>query len=102
MIVLIPSYEPDARLVTLVRSLRAVPGLRVLVVADGSGPAYAAHFNSVAALGATVLEHEVNRGKGAALKTGFGHALTTWPGESLVCADSDGQHAPLDLSLIHI
>ena len=84
MIVLIPSYEPDIRLVRLVESLRMVRGLRVLVVDDGSGPAYAALFAAVAALGATVLVHEVNRGKGAALKTGFSHALATWPGESLV------------------
>ncbi len=97
MIVLIPSYEPDTRLVTLVGSLRAVPGLRVLVVDDGSGPAYAAHFAAVIALGATVVTHEVNRGKGAALKTGFAHALATWSGEPLVCADSDGQHAPADI-----
>ena len=97
MIVLIPSYEPDIRLVRLVESLRMVRGLRVLVVDDGSGPAYAALFAAVAALGATVLVHEVNRGKGAALKTGFSHALATWPGESLVCADSDGQHAPADI-----
>ena len=98
MIVLIPSYEPDHRLTGLVEALvEADPALRVLVVDDGSGPAYAAVFAAADALGATVLAHAGNRGKGAALRTGFTHAAATWPGEDVVCADSDGQHGVIDV-----
>ena len=64
-LVLIPAYEPDDRLVTLVASL--VPQYPVLVVDDGSGPDYAAVFSECARAGARVVHHTHNRGKGAAL-----------------------------------
>ena len=44
-----------------------------------------------------MVRHETNRGKGRALKTGFHHAAALWPGEDVVCADSDGQHTPADV-----
>lgn len=97
MIVLIPSYEPDARLVEIVTRLRGIADWQVVVVDDGSGPAYATWFDAVRALGAEVLSHSVNLGKGRALKTGFAHVLAHHPGADVVCADSDGQHAPEDI-----
>lgn len=97
MIVLVPSFEPDARLPELVAHLAGADGLRVLVVDDGSGPGYARHFDAARRAGAEVLSHPVNRGKGAALRTGFAHVLAHHPGEAVVCADSDGQHTPLDI-----
>ncbi len=69
----------------------------MLVVDDGSGPDFREVFDATAALGAVVVRHEVNRGKGRALKTGFHHAAALWPGEDVVCADSDGQHTPADV-----
>ena len=71
MIILIPSYHPDERLLSLADDLRDLPGLRVLVVDDGSGPTFAHVFRSLEGRGVTVLRHPLNRGKGAALKTGF-------------------------------
>jgi putative flippase GtrA len=98
MIVLVPAYEPDGRLVDLVHDLLAAdPTLHVLVVDDGSGAASHGVFDASAALGAVGVAHEVNRGKGRALKTGFHHAAALWPGEDVVCADSDGQHTPADV-----
>ncbi|MGB7981365.1 MAG: bifunctional glycosyltransferase family 2/GtrA family protein [Candidatus Nanopelagicales bacterium] len=98
MIILIPAYEPDVRLVSLVTELiRATPRLEVVVVDDGSGPRYATVFDRVAALGAEVLGHPVNCGKGAALKTGLAHVARTRPGAPVVCADSDGQHTMTDI-----
>jgi glycosyltransferase involved in cell wall biosynthesis len=97
MIVLIPSFEPDDRLEQIVGDLITQSGLHVVVVDDGSGPEYADHMSAVADLGATVLTHPVNRGKGAALRTGIEHILQAHPGESVVCADSDGQHSPVDV-----
>lgn len=98
MIVLVPALEPDHRMVDLVRDLLvADPCLHVLVVDDGSGPGFAGVFDAATALGALVVRHEVNRGKGRALKTGFHHARALWPGEDVVCADSDGQHTPADV-----
>ncbi len=98
MIVLIPSYEPTARLVEVVRGLRRrEPGIAVLVVDDGSGPAYAHRFAEAEAHGAEVIGYATNRGKGHALKAGFTHLLATRPGADVVTADSDGQHTPADV-----
>jgi glycosyltransferase involved in cell wall biosynthesis len=97
VIALIPSYEPDERLTHLVADLAGIDGVQVLVVDDGSGPAYAAVFAAAALAGAEVLTHGTNRGKGAALRTGFDHIRRHHPGEPVVCADSDGQHSLLDI-----
>jgi putative flippase GtrA len=98
VIVLIPAYEPDERLARLVADLRAsAPGVRVLVVDDGSGPAYRALLDRVRGPGCTVLTYPDNRGKGCALKTGFAYAERRYPGEPVVCADSDGQHSVADI-----
>lgn len=94
-VILIPAFEPDERLVDLVRTLGA--GAPVLVVDDGSGPAFAEVFAEVRAAGATVLAHARNRGKGAALRTGFVAASVRWPAASVVTADADGQHTAADI-----
>lgn len=98
MIILIPSYEPGAHLVPLVRRLRELrSGAEVVVVDDGSGPEYARVFDAAHDAGATILRHAHNRGKGAALKTGFDHLAAVHPGEDVVTADADGQHTPSDI-----
>ena len=98
MVVLVPAYEPDQRLLAVVAELRRrAPDWQVLMVDDGSGRAYTHLFTDVAALGATVLTHPENRGKGAALRTGFAWIIEHAPGEAAVCADSDGQHRIRDV-----
>ena len=98
MIVLIPAYEPDLRLADLVRTIRTThPDQQILVVDDGSGPAYGSVFDAAAAAGAEVIGHPVNRGKGYALRSGFAHIERHHPGEDVVCADCDGQHALTDV-----
>jgi glycosyltransferase involved in cell wall biosynthesis len=98
MVVLIPAYEPDQHLVDIVAELRRqAPTWQVVVVDDGSAPRYSCVFTMVAALGATVIAHDKNRGKGAALKTGFAWVRSHAPGETVVCADSDGQHLVHDI-----
>ncbi|MDO5285577.1 MAG: glycosyltransferase family 2 protein [Actinomycetia bacterium] len=101
MIVLIPSYEPDHRLVRLLTELRQeLPQAEVLVVDDGSGPRYRPVVAEAAAAGATVIAHDRNRGKGAALKTGLRWVTEHAPGSDVVCADSDGQHRPYDVARV--
>lgn len=99
MIVLIPAYEPDRKLLDLLRDLaREAPELAVVVVVDdGSGPLYAHVFSDASRLGADVIGFATNRGKGAALKHGFAHIARHYPGQAVVCADSDGQHAVVDI-----
>ena len=96
MTVLIPAYEPDDRLVDLVAALPD----RIVVVDDGSGPRYAHLFQRLRSMGATVLTHPVNLGKGAALRTGYAHLRASHPDEPVVCADSDGQHTAADIAAV--
>lgn len=98
MIILIPAYEPDARLTALVTSLRAAdPRAGILVVDDGSGSHFADIFAATRAAGAEVIGYGVNRGKGRALKAGLGYVHEFYPGQDVVCADSDGQHTVNDI-----
>lgn len=61
-IVVIPSYEPEERLIKLTAQLVA-KDLDVIVVDDGSGEKYLPIFDQLA--GARVLRHAENQGKGA-------------------------------------
>ncbi|WP_318244253.1 glycosyltransferase family 2 protein [Oerskovia rustica] len=98
MIVLIPAYEPDVALVRLVAALRATREVRgIVVVDDGSGPGSRPVLDDVAHLGAVVVGFPANRGKGAALRYGLAEVARRWPGEDVVCADADGQHAVADV-----
>lgn len=98
MIVLIPAFEPDHALVDLIEELD--PRWHVVVVDDGSGEGYTPIFTEAQLSGATVLTLPTNRGKGSALKTGYRYIQTTFPGEAVVCADSDGQHRPDDIAAV--
>ena len=98
-IVLIPAYCPDEELIALVRDLREMD-LSVVVVNDGSR---AEHEPVFAAIGgyADILTHEVNKGKGAALKTGLDYIRQTYDiPYVVVTADADGQHLPEDILLV--
>ena len=65
----------------------------VIVIDDGSSD----RTGDVArAGGAIVLRHDVNRGKGAALKTGFAWALEHGY-DGVITLDADGQHLPSEI-----
>lgn len=100
--VLIPAYRPPRALVDIVAGLaRDESGMvrAIVVVDDGSGPAFEPLFDQVEGQPrVSLLRHAVNLGKGAALKTGFNHILVTWPEiASIVTADADGQHTVADI-----
>jgi glycosyltransferase involved in cell wall biosynthesis len=90
--VLIPAYQEGCRIGAVVREvLPFCP--RIVVVDDGSADDTA---EVARAAGATVLVHAHNRGKGAALQTGFDYAREQ--GAAFVLTmDGDGQHAPADI-----
>ena len=96
-VALVPSYEPDERLVEVARDL-SERGFDVVVIDDGSGPAYDGVF-SQAALFSTVIGYNDNRGKGAAIKSGIQCLLRTYADDTIVVTvDGDGQHAPADVA----
>ena len=107
-IALIPAYEPDRKMLGVIADLGKT-GFDVVVVDDGSGPEYAELFEQAAeripgksGRGVTLLIHDVNRGKGAALKTGldFINNFMVIRGEEtqnvIVAVDADGQHLAVD------
>lgn len=65
----------------------------VIVVDDGSSDRTAAIARRA---GAHVIVHEANKGKGAALKTGF-KAAADLGADVIVTMDSDGQHNPAEI-----
>lgn len=97
--VIIPSLEPDERLPRLLADMKQAGIRNIVLVDDGSGPAYAPFFEQAQRdWGCVVLRHAVNLGKGRALKTAFNHCLNTWPdAPGAITADSDGQHSPKDI-----
>lgn len=95
-LVLIPAYEPDEQLVRLTRRLKEA-GMDILVVNDGSGPAYEDVFARVSRC-ATVITLEKNSGKGAALKAGMAHIRDHMEQcEYFITCDADGQHRVEDV-----
>jgi glycosyltransferase involved in cell wall biosynthesis len=97
--IVIPAYQPDARLLALVAELRDASDLPIVVVDDGSSHCCADLFDAIADLpGVTLLRHAINLGKGAALKTAFNHCLCTYEDlAGVVTADADGQHLCADV-----
>lgn len=97
--VILPSYNPSQKLVETVQGLLRSGFDDIIVINDGSGDASLPYFEAVKAFeGVTVLSHEVNKGKGKALKTGFAYFLENRKNSSgVVTTDDDGQHSPSDI-----
>ncbi|MCX7614839.1 MAG: glycosyltransferase, partial [Clostridiales bacterium] len=70
MVVLIPAFEPDEKLIKLIKDLRQHCTFQMIVVDDGSGSNYRTIFDQAQSLGCNILRYENNRGKGYALKAG--------------------------------
>ncbi|MFG0306502.1 MAG: DUF2062 domain-containing protein [Phycisphaerales bacterium JB040] len=97
--VLVPSYNHGRSLPGVLRGLETL-GLRVIVVDDGStdgtGRVLEAFRRERPDTRLTVLRHDRNRGKAAALRTGFGEALRLGHTHA-VSIDADGQLDPADI-----
>ena len=91
IIALIPAYEEGPRIGAVVEAARR--HLPVVVVDDGSRDDTSDRARSA---GATVLRQLPNAGKGAALRTGFRHALDAGA-PAVVTLDADGQHDPAEI-----
>ena len=100
--VLVPAWQPEARLPTLLGELLEGGFGVIVVVDDGSRPECRSVFAEVAALPRVeLLRHAVNLGKGRALKTGFNHLLDSHPEcTGVVTADADGQHTSEDIERV--
>ena len=87
----IPAYNEERTIRALAQSALAVCP-RVLVVDDGSADTTVAQLQ---ALPITLLQHPINQGKAASLRSAFAHALVH-DARCVVTLDGDGQHDPHD------
>ena len=71
--VILPSLDPDEKLNAVIDGLLSQGFTDIILVNDGSKPENLHYFTDAAAAHPEIqlLHHEVNRGKGAALKTAF-------------------------------
>ena len=93
-IILIPAYEPDSKLLKLLREIdNKYP---VVVVNDGSSKFYSDIFEAAKKY-AHVMSYSKNMGKGYALKTGLNYIEDTFiENYVVVTMDADGQHELTD------
>jgi glycosyltransferase involved in cell wall biosynthesis len=93
-LVIIPALNEGNRITHVIDGVRrSAVDIDVLVVDDGSSDDTAAQAR---AHGARVLSHPFNLGYGAALQTGYKHALRHGYAY-VVQIDADGQHDPADV-----
>ena len=94
-VILIPSLEPDERLPAYIQKLKDAGFGHIVVIDDGSSKAFWPVFDEIRKVEDTVvLTHDVNRGKGIALKTGYRYIRENLPDISgVITADADGQHS---------
>jgi putative flippase GtrA len=98
MIVIIPAYDPNEKLLLHIDEIGQNSNYSILIVNDGSSESCRSIFHQAENKGCTVLSHETNQGKGAALKTAYSYIIDHLPDEdSVVCADCDGQHSWEDI-----
>lgn len=97
--IIIPSLNPDEKLMQVVQSLVDTGFEDIVLVNDGSDKDHLAPFEEAARYEqVTVLTHEVNRGKGRGLKTAFEFCIKNRPDiEGVITVDGDNQHRAQDI-----
>ncbi|MCX6704655.1 MAG: glycosyltransferase family 2 protein [Candidatus Woesebacteria bacterium] len=93
--IVIPLFNEEKHIVKVLKDL--VPyKLQIVVVDDGSTDQSRIKIKDLRLKNTTLLEHKINLGKGAAMKTGADYAFGRG-GEAVIFMDSDGQHNPDNL-----
>lgn len=96
--VIIPALNPDNKLIELINNITTTTTLnniikKIIIVDDGSDTKHQAIFQELIRNypDLTIRHHPQNRGKGAALKTGFAYVQKHFPDiDGVATMDSDG------------
>ena len=96
--VVIPCFNEASTILDLLERVRSAPvaSKQIIVVDDGSSDGTRELLQGLQADDLTVLLHERNRGKGAALATGFAAAR----GEICIVQDADLEYDPAEYPLV--
>ena len=94
IVVLIPAYNEQSVIGDVLREIRRAGYSDIVVVDDGSSDETYSRAQQVD--GVIALRHFINRGKGAAMKTGI-EATKILGADIVVTMDGDGQHDPQDI-----
>ena len=93
--IVIPAYNEEATIRDVVKAALDQCD-KVIVVDDGSVDKT---IEKIEGLPITLIKHEINKGKAAALWTGFMSALDQGV-DAIITIDGDGQHAAADVPLL--
>ena len=102
-VIVVPALDPDGTLPGFAASLLERGAEQVVVVDDGSREGCRGIFRELEAMtDCTVLRHQVNQGKGRAMKDAFAYIKQQerWTGCAVVTADADGQHSVEDICAV--
>lgn len=95
--IIIPSYNPDEKLIKVVEGLKEKGFHDIIIVNDGSDSNHQEPFKKLDGE-YTIIHHKENKGKGRAMKTAFSfcaenrkHSL------GVITVDGDNQHKPEDV-----
>ena len=100
-LIVIPAYQPLESLVPLTKEIFEIFE-NVLVIDDGGQEKYAHIFKQLDEMGAIIVTHAINQGKGRALKSAINYCLLHPEvcQAGIITVDADGQHRPADISKI--
>jgi glycosyltransferase involved in cell wall biosynthesis len=100
--IIIPAYNPDEELTRLVDDIISAQFSRVIIVNDGSNEECTGIFRELEGISqCVVLHHNVNQGKGKALKTAFSYFNKHYADSTgLITIDADGQHTVKDMKKV--
>lgn len=92
--IVVPVFNEEKVIQDVIAVIKKSSFLNIIIVDDGSSDKT---FEKVKEIeNATVLRHKINRGKGAATKTGI-EAAKLLGADIIVTMDGDGQHDPEDI-----
>lgn len=98
VVVVIPTLDPNEKIMTEFMTKLKKMFSNILVVNDGSREKHDKYFKSLEKDGVILLKNHINYGKGRSLKTALNYILNEMPNiKAIVTADSDGQHSPEDI-----